>query len=153
MKQPQSIIAALGAIRAAARAAGPTRWYERRGWQFGSMEFNAAALIVFLLVSLAPLATWVFSGFAAPAWPKDSPLFAMLWVLFMAIGHPMWTWFEARAHERWLSGVETAQRPAEQARFDARTLNARLVWFGVIAVYLVVAALGIYLPPDTTSSV
>jgi hypothetical protein len=38
--------------------------------------------------------------------------------------------------------VDTAQRSAEQARFDARTLNARLVWFGVIAVYLVVAALG-----------
>jgi hypothetical protein len=146
MQQSQSIIGALGAVR----AAGPTRWYQRRGWQFGSMEFNAAALIVFLVVSLAPLATWVFSGFAAPAWPKNYPLFAMLWVLFMAIGHPMWTWFEARAHERWLSGVETEQRPAEQARFDARTLNARLIWFGVIAVYLVVTAFGIYLPNDIT---
>ncbi|MFM1991424.1 MAG: hypothetical protein RJA99_4381 [Pseudomonadota bacterium] len=127
---------------AATRAATRTRWFDRRGWQFGSSEFSTAALIVLLFVGLFPLASYVFTGFAAPTWPREWPLATAIWVAVVALGYPAWAALEARSFAAWARGLDPAQRAAETALFAARAAQGRLWWTGVLAAYLVVALLG-----------
>lgn len=127
---------------AATRAAARVRWFDRRGWQFGSSEFSAAALVVLLFVGLFPLAGYVFTGFAAPTWPRDWPLATVIWVAVVALGYPAWAALEARSFAAWARGLDPAQRATETALFAARAAQGRLWWTGVLAAYLVVALLG-----------
>jgi hypothetical protein len=128
---------------AAARAASSAPWGQRRGWRYGSPEFAVKSLLAFLAVALFPLASFVFSGFGAPAWPTDYPLLAVLWALFMAIAFPLWTWAEARAFERWTATLDAAQRDAAHASQARRVAGARMFWFGTLAAYAVVAVLAL----------
>jgi hypothetical protein len=128
---------------AAARASWNAPWGERRGWRYGSPEFAVKSLLVFLAVALFPLAAFAFNGFAAPAWPTDYPLFAVLWMLFMALAFPLWTWLEARAFDRWTATLDAAQRDAAHAGQARRVANARMFWFGTLAAYGVVAVLAL----------
>jgi hypothetical protein len=128
---------------AAARASSIAPWGQRRGWRYGSPEFAVKSLGVFLAVALFPLASFVFNGFQAPAWPRDYPLFGVLWALFMALAFPLWTWAEARAFERWTATLEAGQRDAAHARQAVRVANARMFWFGALAAYVVVAVLAL----------
>jgi hypothetical protein len=130
------------AVRASlARSRGSSDpWFERRGWRFGSTEFNAASLLVLLAAGLAPLASFVFGGMEAPQWPKAYPLLAMLWAMLVGLGYPAWAWLETRAFDAWLATVDAAARPAAQARFTARTSHARMFWLGVLAAYVAAAA-------------
>jgi hypothetical protein len=127
---------------AAARAADRTRWFHRKGWQFGSTEFSVAALIVLLFVGLAPLVAYVFAGFAAPSWPRDWPVATAIWVAVVALGYPAWSALEARSFAAWARGLEPAQQAAETAIYAAHAAQSRLWWTGVLAAYLVVALLG-----------
>ena len=127
---------------AAARPAARVRWSDRRGWQFGSAEFNVAALIVHLFVGLFPLAAYVFGGFAAPSWPRDWPLATALWGGFVALGYPLFAMFESRSFSAWVRGLEPAQRAAEQAEYAARAALAKNFWFGVLAAYVIAALMG-----------
>lgn len=129
----------------AAPVAGPdrSRWFERTGWCFGSPEFNAASLLVYAFVSLFPVAAMLYGGFAAPSWPAQYPLLTMLWAMFVAFGYPAWAWLEARAFERWVAGLDDAQRAVQSQRFAARTAHARLFWIAVLVTHGVVGLLGI----------
>ena len=127
---------------ASARPAARTRWFDRRGWQFGSTEFAVAALVVLLFVGLFPLAAYVFTGFAAPTWPREWPLATVIWVGVVAMGYPAWSALESRSFAAWARGLEPAQRVAESTLYAARAAQARLWWTGVLAAYLVVALLG-----------
>lgn len=127
---------------ASARSAAAVRWSERRGWQFGSAEFNAAALIVHLFVGLFPLAAYVFGGFAAPSWPRDWPLVTALWGGFVALGYPLFAMLESRAFSAWTRGLEPAQRATEQAEYAVRAALAKNFWFGVLAAYVIAALMG-----------
>lgn len=127
---------------AAGRSSARVRWFDRHGWQFGSTEFSVAALVVLLFVSFFPLAAYVFTGFAAPTWPRDYPLTTVLWVAVLALGYPAWATFEARSFATWAGGLDPAQRAAEMALYNARAGQARLWWVGVLAAYGVVVLLG-----------
>jgi hypothetical protein len=127
----------------AARRGATAPWGRRLGWRYGNPEFHLKALVVFLFVGLFPLIAYVFNGFAAPAWPKAYPFFAVLWTLFMALAYPIWAWGEARAFETWTATLDPAQREAAQARQAVRAWNARLFWFGTLAAYGVVAVMAV----------
>jgi hypothetical protein len=127
---------------ASARSAPRMRWFDRRGWCFGSSEFNVAALGIHLFVGLFPLAAYVFGGFAAPTWPRDFPLLTALWAGFVALGYPLFAMLESRSFQAWARGLEPAQRAAEQAEYAGRAALAKNYWFGVLAAYLVVAMMG-----------
>lgn len=130
-----------GAGAAARSSAAP--WGHRRGWRYGSPDFTVKSLIVFLAVALFPLAAFVFNGFATPSWPIDYPLIGVLWMLFMALAFPLWTWGEAREFERWTATMEPAQRDAAHARQTMRVAGARMFWFGALAAYGMVAVLAL----------
>lgn len=125
-----------------ARPCVRTRWFDRRGWQFGSTELGVAALLVLLFVGLFPLAAYVLTGFAAPSWPREWPLATVIWVGVVALGYPAWSALESRSFATWARGLEPAQRAIESAHYVAHAGQARLWWAGVLAAYLVVALLG-----------
>jgi hypothetical protein len=113
-------------------------WYSGRERFFGNLLVHRAAGVIYGLVVLLPLVSWVFIGR-----PQTMPRSVALgWAMVVALGWPGWSWLETIAFEKWVRTVDVSRRATERAYFKLMTDAAKAFWTAVILVYATAAYLG-----------
>jgi hypothetical protein len=122
-------------------------WYQRPGWQFGSMKLHVSVSVLYLSIALLPLAQYLHAGYKVPNWPTENPTLLFFWAAFVALAYPVWAWREAGVFERWVRELPEQQRKAERAYFSLHAALAKNFWAAVLAIYTVAGLVGIALKP------
>ena len=119
-------------------------WYASEKARLGfPVHFVAAA--AYVVVALAPLLMFALLRTEASDWASAHPAISLLWAVIVALGYQTWAWLEARSFEPWVRKQPVEQRPIERAYFKLNSDLATSFCSGVVAIYTVVALLGIAL--------
>ena len=120
-------------------------WYAHEKRKMLGIPIHFLAGASYVLVALAPLLLYALFEAKAAEWAAAHPVASLIWAVVVALGYQTWAWFEARLFEPWVRTCPAEQRPIERAYFKLNSDLAKSFCAGVVAIYTVVALLGIAL--------